>query len=82
MVWSPDGSRVIFGRAGDLYRKDTRGGAEEAVVKGGGPKSPADWSRDGQYIMYTQTDAKTGSDLWVLPEPSSKAGVRKPMPFL
>src|SRR5262249_40969831 len=26
-----------------------------------------DWSRDGQFIIYTQNDPKTKGDVWVLP---------------
>src|SRR5262249_4262493 len=39
-----------------------------------------DWSRDGRFIIYTQTDPKTKADVWVLPVNGS--GEAKPSPVL
>jgi eukaryotic-like serine/threonine-protein kinase len=83
-VWSPDGSRIAFSstRGGhfDLYVKAASGaGAEELLVESPRLKVPADWSRDGRYLLYTVSDdPKTGYDQWVLP----LGGDRKPFPFL
>jgi Tol biopolymer transport system component/tRNA A-37 threonylcarbamoyl transferase component Bud32 len=72
-VWSPDGSRVAFAasRAGGngIYQKTTNGtGKEQELVNAtGDPKLPDDWSRDGRFLLYTQQDPRTHSDLWVLP---------------
>jgi serine/threonine protein kinase/dipeptidyl aminopeptidase/acylaminoacyl peptidase len=72
-VWSPDGSRVAFAayRAGGdgIYQKTTNGaGKEQALVSAtGDPKLPDDWSSDGRFLLYTQQDPQTHSDLWVLP---------------
>ena len=37
-----------------------------------------DWSPDGRFLLYMDTDPKTGRDLWVLP----MTGDRKPTVFV
>jgi Tol biopolymer transport system component len=83
-VWSPDGRRLMFtsNRAGpyDLYLKDTSGaGQDEAFFqKPGTPKYVTDWSRDGRFLLYVDTDPRTKWDLWTVPV----SGDRKAVPFL
>jgi len=82
-VWSPDGGRIIFhsDRKGhyDLFQKTTSGaGGEEILLESPDPKFPLDWSSDGKFFLYSNTDPKTKSDLWILP----LTGDKKPMPFL
>ena len=82
-IWSPDGSRIVFASNRDgpfnLYQKASSGaGNDEALLKSDVPKTPLDWSRDGRFIVYRNSDPKTGLDLWMLP----LAGDRKPIPFL
>jgi serine/threonine protein kinase/Tol biopolymer transport system component len=83
-VWSPDGSRIVFGtnRDGplDLYLKALSGsGQDEALLKSDTQKNPNDWSRDGQFILYDNLDQKTNKlDLWALP----LAGDREPFPLM
>jgi serine/threonine protein kinase/Tol biopolymer transport system component len=83
-VWSPDGRQMAFGsdRSGtmQLYRKDAAGTSGEVqLTSGGNPKYPTDWSRDGKYLAYTDTDPKTGQDIWVLPLAGDNGG--KPIPI-
>ncbi len=72
-VWSPDGSRVAFAgwRAGGsgIYQKAANGaGKEQALVDATGePKLPNDWSSDGRFLLYTQQNPRSHSDLYVLP---------------
>jgi len=78
-VWSPDGSQVVFrsSRKGvhDLFEKPASGTADEQpLLVTSEAKSPLDWSPDGGFLLYSTQDAKTGSDLWVLP----LTGERKP----
>jgi serine/threonine protein kinase len=88
-VWSPDGSRVAFSSAAggryDLYQKSSNGtGGEELLYQSGDNKSPTSWSNDGRFLLYTTQDAKTGSDLWVLPMDigaAGRPGDRKPFPI-
>lgn len=83
LVWSPDGSRVVFNarRKGplDLYQKASSGaGAEEELLTDGLDKYPMGWTPDGRFVLFAVTAPKTGVDLWVLP----LFGDRKPFPFL
>jgi Tol biopolymer transport system component len=82
-IWSPDGSRIVWGsnRKGsgqDLYQKDSSGaGSEEALFQSGSGKVPTDWASDGRFILHRATDPNTRG-LWVLP----LTGDRKPIPFV
>jgi eukaryotic-like serine/threonine-protein kinase len=81
-VWSPDGSRIVFGsdREGprNLYQRSAKGaGKEELLFKSDFNAYPVDWSHDGQYIAYVINDPKTKIDVWVLPV----FGDYRPFPF-
>ena len=82
-IWSPDGSRIVFGsnRKGpyDLYQKPAIGaGTEELLLATAQDKTPTDWSPDGRFLLYRSVDPKTGYDLWALP----MDGDRKPFPVV
>jgi Tol biopolymer transport system component len=86
-VWSPDGRRIAFAstRTGssNLYVKDTNGiGQDDPLLEAGPSRIPTDWSRDGRYLLYSETGSKTKSDLWVLQDPGGSPHDRKPIPFL
>jgi serine/threonine protein kinase len=72
-VWSPDGSRIIFqsNRKGvsDLYEKQVSGaaGSEKIVLDSLQDKAPMDWTSDGRFLLFRNTDPRTGYDLWTLP---------------
>jgi len=56
-AWSPDGSRVAFRsdrkHQGDLFLRAASGAsADEALSDEPGQKVPADWSRDGRFLLY------------------------------
>ena len=87
-VWSPDGSRIVFGssRRGqfDLWIKPASGaGTEELLHSTGMNLYPTDWSADGSYVLYWNPDPKTSGDVWALPmqsDPSAPSGAgRKPI---
>ena len=86
-VWSPDGQRFAFSsnpNAQDrgIFAKTVNGGAEQTILKGGNnPVAVSDWSRDGRWIVYSETDAKSGSDIWLLPY-GGDATAAKPIPLL
>jgi serine/threonine protein kinase len=71
-AWSPEGDRIVFrsernGSAGDLYLKSVNGtGQEQLLVKTGSNKIPSQWSRDGKYIVYSDS-GRDNWDVWVLP---------------
>jgi len=84
-AWSPDGNRIFFGKEDDgggmgLYQKLASGVKdEELLVKSPDSKHPTSISRDGRFLLYTTTDAKTKKTaVWVLP----LEGDRKPLPLL
>jgi serine/threonine protein kinase/Tol biopolymer transport system component len=81
-VWSPNGSRIIFGsnRKGhfDLFLKASSGaGAEEILLESPEDKYPFDWSADGRFIVYAEIKGAR-ENLWILPV----EGDRKPFVFL
>jgi len=60
-----------------LYRKLANGaGSEELIVQSSQVTLPTDWSSDGRFILYRDTDPKNGLDLWALPT----SGEKKPIP--
>ncbi len=82
-VWSPDGSRFVFGsnRKGifDLYVKPAAGARqEELLLATPQNKAPGDWSPDGRFVLYRSPGPTTGFDLWAVPVD----GERKPFPVV
>jgi Tol biopolymer transport system component len=80
-IWSPDSNSIVYasarGGVQNLYVKSANGAEQERLLlKSDYSDYPTDWSRDGKYILYTES--KNGSDIWVLP----LAGDKKPIPFL
>ena len=70
-VWSPDSKQIVYEskRKGpyDLYVKGVDGAAvERALLESPYDKWPMDWSRDGAYILYYETNPKTSGDLKAL----------------
>jgi eukaryotic-like serine/threonine-protein kinase len=86
-VWSPDGRQVAFSAARKggygIYVKasDGTGREQTLVVPTETAKVPNSWSSDGRFLIYSQNDAKTNSDLWVLPLPSDGTTAGNPSPF-
>jgi Tol biopolymer transport system component len=82
-VWSPDGTHVAYAssRSGQtgLYQKASNGaGGEQLLLEPGSRRNLDDWSGDGRFLLYSQGDSKTRSDLWVMP----LAGDRKPAVYV
>jgi hypothetical protein len=65
-----------------VYRRPANAASPDAerLTSGGDAnnKIPTGWSRDGRFLIYTVSDPKTRSDIWVLP----LSGDRTPTPFL
>jgi Tol biopolymer transport system component len=83
-VWSPDGTRILFG--------SDRDGASDIFVKAVGDasseqpffRSPAifknatTWSPDGKWIVMTQLDPRTAQDAYLLPAEGVRPEAREP----
>ena len=73
-VWTPDGQNITFvsNRGGemDLYIKAADGSAEERLLlKTDEPKLEERWTKDGHFLLFESTGAKTSGDIWALPFP-------------
>jgi eukaryotic-like serine/threonine-protein kinase len=87
-AWSPAGTQIAFNsnrpRPGRspfslFMRASDASGQDELLVDAGASITAPDWSRDGPFIVYTQTGGPaTGFDLWTL----SMTGEREPAVFL
>lgn len=72
-VWSPDGSRIVFGssRSGggaDLYEKPTNGvGSEKQLVSSALGKFPTNWSSDGRFVLFFAVGRDGTTDTWLMP---------------
>jgi dipeptidyl aminopeptidase/acylaminoacyl peptidase len=70
-VWSPDGTRIAYNRRpdpgiqsfteSDIYVVDVGTGEARGLVTGPGPDGVADWSPDGQWILFTEFERDLGS---------------------
>jgi eukaryotic-like serine/threonine-protein kinase len=79
--WSPDGTRIVFGAPTPsslgIFVKPTTTGNASVLFDTPAQEVPADWSRDGRYILYRrQADMSSSVDLWALP----MDGDRTPIP--
>ncbi|HEV2202294.1 MAG TPA: protein kinase [Bryobacteraceae bacterium] len=86
-VWSPDGNRIVFASPPNVYVKAaSNAGKEEVLFKFERATDPLDWSRDGRWLLYQETDPITKHDLWALPmeegKPAGKPPAGKPIVFL
>ena len=84
--WSPSSDRIIFTNVSkgpfNLYQKATSGSTpEELLLPNTVSDYPTDWSRDGRFIVYQESDPKNKFDLWVLPVQGT-AAERIQTPFL
>ncbi len=66
--WSPDGRTLLFlgENISALHRKDAAGAAPGQRLATWPVSNLTDWSRDGGFLLYTQT-AETKADIWVVP---------------
>src|SRR5262249_35166099 len=72
-VWSPDDGTLVFasdrGSARNtfgIYRKESRGGSEELLLKPRPYQLVTDWSADGKLLLVQNVDSKSGlPDLFI-----------------
>jgi Tol biopolymer transport system component len=83
-MWSIDSTRIAFqdNPSGpyDIYQVAANGtGQPEPLVQSNVfVKSPAAWTPDGKYLIFSQVGDTTGWDLWLLP----LTGDRTPVPYI
>jgi eukaryotic-like serine/threonine-protein kinase len=82
-VWSPDAKFIAFAsnRRGvfDLFEKPVSFARDERVLlESATNKYAADWSPDGQHLLFVSESAVTGDDLWIL----SLGDTRHVVPFV
>jgi eukaryotic-like serine/threonine-protein kinase len=61
-----------------LYQRPSDSREESLLLESGQGVLPTDWSHDGRFILYQQSDPKTKEDVWVLP----LTGDQKPFPLI
>jgi Tol biopolymer transport system component/predicted Ser/Thr protein kinase len=86
-IWSPDGGRILWlsqrGGGLNIYVKSVTGSrTEDAIFTPPSPyvfvRAPNDWSRDGRWLLYTQSRSDWTQQMWTLPI----TGEQKPNPFV
>jgi Tol biopolymer transport system component len=83
-AWSPDGDRIAFttsptSSGADLYERPSSGaGNEQRLFHSDAGILLADWSRDGQFLLFEERAPGPREKLWALP----MSGDRKPFPLL
>ena len=71
-IWTPDGTRVTYGSATggneNIFWKPADGsGPAERLTTSDHMHLSADWSPDGQTLVFVEPRPETGQDIWVLP---------------
>jgi len=64
--WSPDGRRIAFESAGEhahVWTVDAEGGTPQQIVNDEGDQLSPTWSRDGEWIYFSWSQA-SGRDIW------------------
>jgi WD40 repeat protein len=71
-IWSPDGSKILFGSArpglADLFEVAAGGGSvERQIFHDAQDKNTLDWARDGRFVLFLSISPATREDIWILP---------------
>ena len=79
---SPDGETIVYasvvGPIFKMYRRPAdRSRAAERLLENDLDQEPTDWSADGRFLLYMQSDTGEIQDLWAVP----MEGDRKPFPL-
>jgi serine/threonine-protein kinase len=69
--WTRDGSRLAFSSAREpqgiyVQSADQSAPAQLLLPRGPGPQVPSSWSADGQVLIFSETDPRTGRDIWMV----------------
>jgi serine/threonine protein kinase len=71
-VMSPDGETIVYADAAEgffrMYRRPAdRSRPAERILDNSMDVQPTDWSPDGHYLLYTQSETGDIGDLWAVP---------------
>jgi serine/threonine protein kinase len=83
-TWSPDDKRIIFSHlqsgSSDIYLQELGAGSAQLLLHNSATKNMEDWSSDGRYIVWSNTDSQsqTGSDVYAM----RLDGKNEPIPVL
>jgi eukaryotic-like serine/threonine-protein kinase len=84
-VWSPDGTRVVFGsnrlHTGgiDLFEKAATGtGEEKLLLQSTDAKVATNWSRNGQFLLFEDWGQQAKCAVWLM----NMSGTPEPRPIL
>ena len=82
-IWTPDGRRITFAssRGGPLniFSTSMEGTSqEERLTESPWDQAPTGWSPDGRFLLFTQEEPGTGTDLWLL----DLRQPREPRPYI
>ena len=72
-AWSPDGTRLVFERDGDLYTAAGDGRDERQITQGPDLDREPAWSPDGRRIAFRSNRGGDISDVWVVNADGSDA---------
>jgi hypothetical protein len=80
-VPSSDGKQVVYASvdkaAFQLHRKALGGAEVELLANNDLDQVPSDWSPDGRFLLFTQTDTKGAGDLWAMPMNTKFSQIQK-----
>jgi Tol biopolymer transport system component len=69
--WSPDGTRIVFTRRGELHVMARDGSSDKAIVPRGAADQPlpqyGTWSADGRTIYFKAADPERRASIWAVP---------------
>jgi tricorn protease len=72
LKFSPDGSHIAYLRArGDLWMADADGRNARKLVPSWN-ELEYNWSPDGKWLVYSQSDSDFNRDIWILPTDGSR----------
>jgi Tol biopolymer transport system component len=70
-VPSPDGKQIVYAAVDratlQLHRKALGADEVELLANSDLDQVPSDWSPDGRFLLFTQTDTNGAGDLWAMP---------------
>ena len=84
-IWTPDGRRVVFSsvRANALtanlyWRRADGTGEAQRLTESGNPQYPSSWHPSGKFLAFEERNARTASDIMILPMEGDEASGWKP----